>query len=276
MDGVGTLIRIMLSIGQSRVRLIGIGVSLPCWLLLWTQQSYWNPLYFVGLWVGATLIFYSIGPTGYPGIRRHAYLALVSVSAWWWFELVNSYVHNWEYITIYDYGFWPYTILASIAFSTVVPALDSICRFTLKMLEDVSRVSHCDYKLCLVEILAGAISVFLVFAMPTIFFPLVWVGPFFVFDGIAGLKREQNILTELVYRRWGVPLAIGSAGLICGMLWEFWNFWAMPRWIYSLPYLDFADVFEMPILGYLGYIPFVRSIYQLVKVLSPAKSDVVH
>lgn len=38
----------------------------------------------------------------------------------------------------------------------------------------------------------------------------------------------------------------------------------MPRWIYHIDYVEFLHVFEMPLLGYLGYIPFAWSIYQLV------------
>ena len=36
--------------------------------------------------------------------------------------------------------------------------------------------------------------------------------------------------------------------------------------IYHVPLLDFGKVFEMPILGYGGYIPFVWSIYQMLRL----------
>jgi hypothetical protein len=40
-------------------------------------------------------------------------------------------------------------------------------------------------------------------------------------------------------------------------LWEFWNYWAVSRWTYTVPYQLFGwKVFEMPALGYLGYPPF--------------------
>ena len=32
-----------------------------------------------------------------------------------------------------------------------------------------------------------------------------------------------------------------------------WNFYSLPKWIYTIPYVGFWKVFEMPILGYLGY-----------------------
>jgi hypothetical protein len=38
----------------------------------------------------------------------------------------------------------------------------------------------------------------------------------------------------------------------------------MPKWEYVLPHLDFARIFEMPVLGYGGYIPFAMFVIQAV------------
>ena len=35
-----------------------------------------------------------------------------------------------------------------------------------------------------------------------------------------------------------------------------WNFYSLPKWTYTIPYVGFWHVFEMPLLGYLGYLPF--------------------
>ncbi|KPK87066.1 hypothetical protein AMJ80_12745 [bacterium SM23_31] len=59
-------------------------------------------------------------------------------------------------------------------------------------------------------------------------------------------------------------------GLICGLLWEFWNYWAAVKWIYTVPYFPEYKFFEMPVAGYLGFPPFAVEcyvIYQLFKVL---------
>jgi len=44
-----------------------------------------------------------------------------------------------------------------------------------------------------------------------------------------------------------------------------------PKWIYHIPYLEVLHVFEMPVLGYTGYVPFAWSVYQLthIRPLSP-------
>ena len=41
-----------------------------------------------------------------------------------------------------------------------------------------------------------------------------------------------------------------------GFNWEFWNFWAYTKWIYTVPIPEMPQIFEMPILGFLGFGPF--------------------
>lgn len=235
------------------------------WLLLWTRTSYWGPLFFTGTWLGATVLIYSAGPDRYPGIRRHASLTLLSIPLWWWFELVNGQVDNWEYLTAFDYGVVTYALFASLAFSTVVPAIDAATRLTTSRIHaETPPPPRRSRPLGASEIAAGVASVGLSYLAPDIFFPLVWVGPFLIFDGIVLLQGGEGILPTLAIGEWRLGLAVGRGGLLCGALWEFWNFWANPQWVYHLPYLDFLDIFEMPVLGYLGYIPFAWSVYQLI------------
>ena len=35
-----------------------------------------------------------------------------------------------------------------------------------------------------------------------------------------------------------------------------WNFWSLPKWHYSVPLVQAFHIFEMPVLGYAGYLPF--------------------
>ena len=46
------------------------------------------------------------------------------------------------------------------------------------------------------------------------------------------------------------------AGLACGFFWEMWNMWSLAKWVYSVPFVDRFHLFEMPALGYAGYLPF--------------------
>lgn len=101
-----------------------------------------------------------------------------------------------------------------------------------------------------------------VFTWPGGAFPLVWVAPFLVIDGCMGLVKRRSLVGRTLDGAFGEVVLIGTAGLFCGILWEFWNYWSMPKWEYSLPYLGFASVFEMPLLGYGGYVPFALFVIQ--------------
>ena len=51
------------------------------------------------------------------------------------------------------------------------------------------------------------------------------------------------------------------AGLVCGLLWETWNFRSGAKWTYSIPFVGQFRIFEMPVLGFLGFIPFALECY---------------
>ena len=53
------------------------------------------------------------------------------------------------------------------------------------------------------------------------------------------------------------------AGFICGGLWEFWNFWARAKWIYTVPIFGDIKIFEMPVLGYFGFPPFALECFTM-------------
>jgi hypothetical protein len=64
-------------------------------------------------------------------------------------------------------------------------------------------------------------------------------------------------------RIWSLMLG----GLICGLIWEFFNFWAGSKWVYSVPFFGKWEVFEMPVLGFLGFPPFALECWILYHLL---------
>ena len=59
-----------------------------------------------------------------------------------------------------------------------------------------------------------------------------------------------------------------AGGFACGALWEFWNYWAGSKWIYSVPFFQNWKIFEMPLLGFLGFPPFALECWILYHLLS--------
>ena len=176
---------------------------------------------------------------------------------------------NWEYLGIITYPPWQYLLLASLAFSTVVPALDASWGvmgrfFKPTPARSVSR-SRRSY---LIQVGAGVVIQAGVFALPDLLFPLVWVAPAVILDGLVGFLGGRSLVDDLARGEWRLAAQVAAGGLLCGFLWEFWNFWAMPKWTYHVAYLDLLRLFEMPLAGYAGYIPFAWSVYHLVALVS--------
>ena len=72
-------------------------------------------------------------------------------------------------------------------------------------------------------------------------------------DPINYLRGKKSLLRDWQKGIWQSFFCLFFAGLICGLLWEFWNYWAHARWIYQVPYAMSPRIFEMPLLGYLGF-----------------------
>jgi hypothetical protein len=246
---------------------VGLLLTAGGWAVMWGAVSFFNPLAFTAMWTGAALLMWSGSRAGYPGPRRHAALALLSVPIWWWFELVDARTQNWHYVNPYDPSpFW-YVVLASLAFSTVVPAIVSATALVRRLAPGRPALTEASARFGARQISAGIVLQALVFAFPTQMYPFVWIAPFLVVDGIGARLTGRALGADLLAGGWREAAVIGGAGVLCGLLWEFWNYRSVPSWEYSVPLLGFWKVFEMPLLGYLGYIPFAWSIVRLVNVL---------
>ena len=64
------------------------------------------------------------------------------------------------------------------------------------------------------------------------------------------------MLSPLARGDWRPLLQPALAALVCGFFWELWNSGSLAQWHYSIPYAQRFHVFEMPLLGYAGYLPF--------------------
>lgn len=99
--------------------------------------------------------------------------------------------------------------------------------------------------------------------LPAFTFPLVWLSFFLFLDPINYLHGQPSIIGHLKDGRLVIPSSLLLAGIIMGFFWEFWNYWAIPKWTYDLSFVGFFKIFEMPVLGYLGYFPFAFELYAM-------------
>lgn len=198
--------------------------------------------------------------------RTTAGMFLISALFWWVFEFTNLALNNWTYQGTQGLGMAK-NLFGTLSFATVVPALfettELIRSIHLFDKEKLKQRHHITKKLLHVMLALGLLCFITPLYFPEFTFPLIWLSFFFLLDPINYLHKQPSILGHLKDRKLAIPLSLLFAGIILGLLWEFWNYWAIPKWTYNIPFVGFFKIFEMPILGYLGYFPFAFELYTM-------------
>jgi len=81
----------------------------------------------------------------------------------------------------------------------------------------------------------------------------VWLGFIFLLDPINAALGEESLLADFTTGRTDRLKNLIWSGLLCGVLWEFWNYWSRAKWHYTVPIMEHTKLFEMPLPGYLGF-----------------------
>jgi hypothetical protein len=191
---------------------------------------------------------------------------LISMLFWWIFEIANISIRNWNYSGLEGLSNQK-NLFGALSFSTILPALFE----TFELIKSIrlfdKKKFHKKYKITKrflhFMILAGAIFFITPALLPKFAFPLIWLSIFFVLDPINYLHKQPSIVGHMKDGKLATPLSLLLSGIILGFLWEFWNYWAIPKWTYDIPFLGFFKIFEMPVLGYLGYFPFSFELYAM-------------
>lgn len=252
---------------------IGLALVIIFWALNWTLpglRTHWG---FFPLWLGYCLTMDSFVylRKGSSLLTRNgrAYvgLFLVSAPAWWLFEVLNYYTQNWEYLGREFFTDFEYGLLASLSFSTVIPAVFSTAEMagTFRWIQRIRpgfRVSIKPRAL-LIYFTGGILMLAAIIQWPQYFFPLIWVAVYFVLEPINVWWRNRTLAEEVSKGDWRQVIALWVGVIICGFFWEMWNFYSYPKWVYHVPFVDFAHLFEMPFLGYGGYLPFSMELFAL-------------
>jgi len=223
-------------------------------------RGYWFDLVWTGYILAADAVVWARAGRSllHGGGRRLAAMFLVSAPFWWTFEVANWRLENWNYVGVEMFAGPARMPLKTLSFMFVLPALAS----SRDLLRSFVRFPH-PPAIPLPSWTGPALVAFglacvpLLYLFPDQTFPLVWLAPLAVLDGLAELRGRPSALGLVRDGRAGPVLLLMVAGLGTGILWELWNWGALPHWQYRIPYVGFLPVFEMPILGYLGYLPFI-------------------
>ena len=193
-----------------------------------------------------------------------------SVIVWLFFEIWNFRLHNWLYVGVIELT-WLRWLAYTVSFATVLPAILEL-ETLLGNLGIARRVAGpvipVTARLLNGCVVAGLVMMTLVVLWPRYFFPLLWVGPVFIVDPlICRRDRVASFLGQAAEGSYARFLRLMLAGLVCGVLWEFWNYWSGAKWIYAIPFFNYWKVFEMPLVGYLGFMPFALECYLFWQLL---------
>ena len=200
-----------------------------------------------------------------PAVPHPRFLFLFPASAvfWWSFEYLNRFVGNWRYLDPTGFGPVEYFVFATLPFATVLPAVLSVRELLLSFprVEGAFRTwrplsparPRAVAAAALLLSCAGLLAVGIV---PDVVYPLIWVAPPAIFVSLSALRGESHALSGVSRGDWRPLAAASLASLACGFFWEMWNSGSLAKWVYAVPYVDGFRLFEMPILGYAGYLPF--------------------
>ena len=252
---------------------VGLILIAAAWPLDWLLPGLRTQFLFFPLWLG-----YALTVDGFVLLRkgtslltrsRRAFAGLFAVSApaWWLFEVINWRTQNWNYQGREFFTDWQYFLLASLSFSTVMPAVFGTAELVgtfewVRQMKPGPRVIVARQNAGWF-MLGGLVMLGLLIALPRYFFPLVWISIVFILEPINVWLGNRSLAGPLKHGDWRPVIALWVGTLTCGFFWEMWNFFSYPKWIYHVPFVDFAHIFEMPLLGYGGYLPFGMELFAL-------------
>lgn len=257
----------------------GLGIIVAAEVLLDLRVAWVSTFFTPIVWTGYILLADGL-VTSLQGESRLAEsplqfvaLFLCSVPLWTIFELYNLRLENWTYIGIPDSTvqdalgfFWAFGTIWPAIYETadLVEALGFFrtFRFPGRVLTPRSRQ---------VITIAGLLLVTIPLAVPpaigSYLFGAVWIGFALLLDPITYHWGGPSLLRDWEAGEAAKLCSLLAAGWICGIFWEFWNYWAGARWVYVFPIAQKWKIFEMPLPGYFGFPAFAVECWVMYEFL---------
>jgi len=231
-----------------------------------TPVCWWGYIMAVAAWLrrrqGASILS--------GGHERLVMFSLLSFAFWCLFEAYNVLLPGWRYENLHPH--LPVRYLGyAVSFATILPGM----LLTAELLQSYgvfinTRLRPLRWSPAALHIstwLGAAcclVPPFLPAAWRGYTWAFVWVGFILWLEPINYRRGVQSLYRDWEFGEWSRTFQLLLAGAICGLLWEFWNYWAYARWVYIFP-VPLQDVryFEMPVLGFLGFLPFAVEYFVL-------------
>lgn len=193
-------------------------------------------------------------------------VASVSIAVWWLFEFYNAprFWKSSQELWWHYHNLEPNLFLRRAgydwAFATIFPAMFETAElFTVTVFKRQwpQAKIRLPKPMLLTLVVVGSIGAIAPLIFPSEWFaPVVWLSFIMLLDPVNAWRGRPSITGDLSRGDWRRLFSLLAGGLVCGLLWEFWNYWALSKWTYTVPYFGNVKVFEMPVLGFLGFPPF--------------------
>jgi len=252
---------------------IGIFIILFAEILLLLNfkiiKIFFTPIVWTGYILFVDALLHKFTDKAYLTHRRKELLIMlpVSLGCWLVFEAYNLHLQNWGYLNL------PKNMVVRFigyvwSFVTIFPGI-ILTSELIDELKFFDRIRIREFKISkyilLFWIFVGSLFLIVPILLPKIYarylFAFVWMGFVFLLDPINAFLGEHSLFIDLRVGKISKLLSLFLSGIVCGFLWEFWNYWAMTKWIYTVPFFQQPKIFEMPAFGFLGFLPFAVECY---------------
>ncbi|MGE5249601.1 MAG: hypothetical protein ACM3QS_05250 [Bacteroidota bacterium] len=252
---------------------IGVALALLFWVINWSLSGPRTHLGFFPMWLGYCLAVDGavLSRTGTSllsrSVRRYVGLFVLSAPMWWIFELLNLRTQNWVYEGAAQFSPGVYFLLTTVSFTTVLPAVlesaELLASFDFLKRPKQGPMIGVRRRTVLAFFLTGWIMLALLLLWPKTFFLFVWVSLYFITEPINIWLGNRSLTEWTRDGDWRPVLALWLGILLTAFFWEMWNYLSYPKWVYHVAWGNWLHVFEMPLLGYGGYLPFSLELYAL-------------
>ena len=262
---------------------LGLGMVILFWVVNWSFTGARTQWGFFPLWLGYCLamdgmVYRRTGTsllTRSP--RKYVGLFLVSAPVWWIFELLNVRTQNWTYIGAEIFSPLEYAFWTTLSFTTVIPAVFGSAEFfaSFDFVKRLRRgpVIGRDRKTTAIFFTLGWIMLAMMLIWPRTFFLFIWLSLYFILEPINIWLGNRSLADWTENGDWRPVIALWLGVLLTAFFWEMWNYYSYPKWIYHVAWGDWLHVFEMPLLGYGGYLPFALELHALYYCVSRLLGD---
>lgn len=252
---------------------VGLAVMLSAEFLLIQQNAFIKRWFTPIMWSGYILFLDALilklrgDSLIHDRFKQFLFMLPYSIACWLIFEAYNLHLQNWHYIGLPENLAVRYFAYAW-AFATIFPGVLLTYRL-IKITGIFEKITVKSFRLRKGTLIGMMVLGLLLLVAPVLvpqrlavyLFGPVWIGFVFLLDPLNYFILGKSLFRDLADGKLNKTLSLLLAGLICGLLWEFWNYWASAKWEYIFPYFRNPKIFEMPLIGYLGFLPFAIEIY---------------